>query len=73
LYTQQAVVVGDTLLRAVHRSLEVGYTGVMVCGAALDQPMAFHATLGDTHGDAAITRWVQDVMALTIHLHRGAP
>ncbi len=72
--TRQRVVVGDTLVRTVRRSGEVGYTGgFMVCGAALDQPMTFHASLRDEHGDAAITRWTQDVMVLTIRLRPRAP
>ena len=72
--TMQAVVVGDTLTRSVHRSGEVGYTGgFMVCGASLNQPMVFHATLDKEHGDAAITRWTDEVMVVTIRLHAGAP
>jgi len=72
--TVRAVVVGDTLLRPVHRTGEVGYTGgFLVCGASLDQPLTFHATLRDEHGDAAITHWTQDVVVLTIRLHSGAP
>jgi hypothetical protein len=72
--TKRAVVIGDTLVRPVRRSGEVGYTGgFMVCGASLDQPMTFRASLGDEHGEAAITRWTQDVMVLTIRLHSGAP
>jgi hypothetical protein len=74
LETMQAVVVGDTLVRRVQRSGEVGYTGAfIVCGAALDQPMKFRASLRDEHGDAAITHWTEDVMVLTIHLHSGTP
>ncbi len=72
--TMRAVVVGDTLLRPVHRSGEVGITGdFMVCGAALDQPMTFRASRRDEHGEAAITRWTEDVIVLTIRLHPGAP
>jgi hypothetical protein len=72
--TRQAVVAGDTLVRPVRRSGEVGYTGgFIVCGASLDQPMTFHASLRDEHGDAAITRWTEDVMVLTIRLHSRAP
>jgi hypothetical protein len=72
--TRQAVVVGDTLVRPVRRSGEVGYTGAfIVCGASLEQPMTFHASLRDERGDAAITHWTEDVMVLTIKLHSGAP
>jgi len=72
--TRQAVVVGDTLVRRVRRSGEVGYSGAfIVCGAALDQPMTFRASLRDEHGDAAITHWTEDVMVLTIRLHSGTP
>jgi len=74
LETMQAVVAGDTLVRRVRRSGEVGYTGAfIVCGAALDQPMTFRASLRDEHGDAAITHWTGDVMVLTIRLHSGTP
>jgi len=74
LETMQAVVVGDTLVRRVRRSGEVGYSGAfIVCGAALDQPMTFRASLRDEHGDAAITHWTEDVMVLTIRLHSGTP
>jgi len=74
LETMQAVVAGDTLVRRVRRSGEVGYTGAfIVCGAALDQPMTFRASLRDEHGDAAITHWTEDVMVLTIRLHSGTP
>jgi hypothetical protein len=74
LETLQAVVVGDTLTRPVHRSLQVSYTGgVIVCGASLQQPIAFHVTLGKEHGDAAITRWTENVMVVTLSLHTGAP
>jgi hypothetical protein len=72
--TMRAVVVGDTIVRPVRRSGEVGYTGgFLVCGASLQQPMTFRASLGDEHGEAAITRWADDVMVVTIHLHSGAP
>ncbi|HEY2164797.1 MAG TPA: carboxypeptidase-like regulatory domain-containing protein [Gemmatimonadaceae bacterium] len=72
--TMRAVVVGDTIVRPVRRSGEVGYTGgFLVCGASLQQPMTFRASLGDEHGEAAITRWAEDVMVLTIRLHSGAP
>jgi hypothetical protein len=74
LETRQAVVVGDTLVRPVRRSSDTGYNGdFIVCGASLEQPMTFHASLRDEHGDAAITHWTEDVMVLTIKLHSGAP
>jgi hypothetical protein len=74
LETRQAVVVGDTLVRPVRRSSDTGYNGdFIVCGASLEQPMTFHASLRDEHGDAAITHWTEDVMVLTIRLHPGAP
>jgi hypothetical protein len=74
LETRQAVVVGDTLVRPVRRSSDTGYNGdFIVCGASLEQPMTFHASLRGEHGDAAITHWTEDVMVLTIRLHPGAP
>jgi hypothetical protein len=74
LETRQAVVVGDTLVRPVRRSSDTGYNGdFIVCGASLEQPMTFHASLRGEHGDAAITHWTEDVMVLTIRLHSGAP
>jgi hypothetical protein len=73
--TMRAVVVGDTIVRPVHRTgLAVGYTGaILVCGASLQQPMWFRAFRGELHGEAAITHWTEDVMVLTIRLHSGAP
>jgi hypothetical protein len=74
LETRQAVVVGDTVVRPVRRSSAVGNAGdFMVCGASLDQPMTFRASRRDEHGEAAITRWTEDVIVVTIRLHLGAP
>jgi len=72
--TLQTVVLGDTLTRAVHRSGSINFLGAfVVCGASLQQPMAFHVSLGDEHGDAAISRWSENVMVLTLRLHTGSP
>ncbi|HEV8448304.1 MAG TPA: carboxypeptidase-like regulatory domain-containing protein [Gemmatimonadaceae bacterium] len=72
--TLQTVVLGDTLTRAVHRQGEIDFTGAfIVCGASLQQPMAFHVSLGEEHGDAAISRWSENVMVLTLRLHTGSP
>ncbi len=58
----------------MRRSSDTGNNGdFIVCGASLEQPMTFHASLRDEHGDAAITHWTEDVMVLTIRLHSGAP
>lgn len=67
----QNIVVGDTIARPVHRAGEVGPDGrFIVCGAALDQPMGFRASLGDALGDAGIARWSDDVMVVTIPIRR---
>jgi hypothetical protein len=72
--TLQRVVVGDTVLRVVHRSGEVGSRGsFVVCGASLDQPMKFLITRRAERGEGRIEHWTGEVMVLTIVLHPGAP
>jgi hypothetical protein len=72
--TIQNVIVGDTIAKPVRRSGETGRDGrFMVCGAALDQPMRFRASVGDGRGEAGIATWTNDVVVLTVVLRRGAP
>ena len=72
--TIQTIVAGDTLARPVHRSGEAGPDGrFIVCGAALDQPMAFRVSYHDWHGEKGIVKWPQDLQTLTIVLHQGQP
>jgi hypothetical protein len=67
--TIQAIVVGDTLSRPVHRSGQTDSEGrFLICGAALYQPIAIHASHDAAHGEGGIARWAGDVMVVIITL-----
>ncbi len=72
--TRQAIVVGDTLARPIHRAGRTDVQGrFLVCGAALYEPMSFRASLDDLHGEAAIERWTSDIVPIVIVLRHTAP
>jgi hypothetical protein len=70
----QTIVAGDTLTRPIHRSGDAGPDGrFIICGAALDQPMAFRASYRDARGARTIVKWTDELEVITITLHQGQP
>jgi hypothetical protein len=60
-------VAGDSLPRPVHRSGVTDPDGVfMICGAARDRPITVRVSKRTARGEATITTWTRDVMALPV-------
>ena len=72
--TQQAIVVGDTVMRPRKSAGDAGDDGrFVVCGAALDQPLRIRAIKGAESAEALIDKWKDEVMAATLVLKPRQP
>jgi hypothetical protein len=72
--TRQAIVVGDTLMRARSSSGNAGDDGrFVVCGAALNQPLLIRAIKGDETAVALVDQWKDEVMSTTLVLKPRQP
>jgi hypothetical protein len=69
---RQAFVAGDTVQRVLTQTGEAGADGrFVICGAALDQPIAVRATKNGETATVLLDKWTDDVVVLTLALKRG--